>query len=640
MTFAVTGDTATSEDVAQEAFLAAWRSLATLRDPARFRAWVCGIARNLGLNALRSRGRRSTEADDLDALPDDDDLEGLFDERESAALVWRALERIPPKYREALVLFYREGRSAREVAAALEISVSAVEQRLSRGRKHLERRVERLVERSLRDSEPRGGFAAAVVAAIPTATLPSTEPSTEPAAASPAEGSRFTQGTIRTMTLIAIPAALALAAAAAFVPSWLVGEDGVLASGPRGTEDDTDVDDHGPDATAAAAASVGPSSGADPVAAQTATEDPRVESNRRARERARREEEADSGAGASKPLRLTTVRGDSYAVKLDGGASRATMRPLPPGQSHPAPPPVIRHLRGVVLDAHGKPVADAIVIANDGMLKISRGDMRGSAADTTAADGSFSLELRSADPYSVLALHRSGWSKLNMVPAGQDDHRLTFALETPGRVKGTLRRGGEGTLGSLQLTTKGKGRGEDSARLLTFVRSTEDGSYASPPLPPDLYYAYAQAGHSAGEGGARTKVDGIVVEAGTATTQDIDLPVGAKVELLVDVGPVSGRFLVAELLVGHHTVRSREDFDHAQRTATSGGSGRTVLMRGTFQKDDPWVFEDVAAGRFTACLYSSEGTPLKPTAMACAQLTVEPQADYTSVKMPALVALP
>lgn len=41
-----------SDDVAQDAFLAAWRQLDRLREPAKFKAWLCGIARQLALSAV------------------------------------------------------------------------------------------------------------------------------------------------------------------------------------------------------------------------------------------------------------------------------------------------------------------------------------------------------------------------------------------------------------------------------------------------------------------------------------------------------------------------------------------------------------------------------------------------------------
>src|SRR5215470_317407 len=56
------GDPALAEDIAQEAFVAAWRDLDRLRDDERVGPWVAGIARNLAANAARDRARRRDAA--------------------------------------------------------------------------------------------------------------------------------------------------------------------------------------------------------------------------------------------------------------------------------------------------------------------------------------------------------------------------------------------------------------------------------------------------------------------------------------------------------------------------------------------------------------------------------------------------
>src|SRR6185436_1731792 len=55
----ITRDRALAEDIAQEAFVAAWKSLAKLDDPARVAPWLAGISRNLANNAVRKQTRRA-----------------------------------------------------------------------------------------------------------------------------------------------------------------------------------------------------------------------------------------------------------------------------------------------------------------------------------------------------------------------------------------------------------------------------------------------------------------------------------------------------------------------------------------------------------------------------------------------------
>src|SRR5438045_6590953 len=60
--YSATGSLSQSEDLAQETFVTAWKQLRDLREPAKLRSWLCGIARNLVLNWLRSQGREPSHA--------------------------------------------------------------------------------------------------------------------------------------------------------------------------------------------------------------------------------------------------------------------------------------------------------------------------------------------------------------------------------------------------------------------------------------------------------------------------------------------------------------------------------------------------------------------------------------------------
>jgi RNA polymerase sigma factor (sigma-70 family) len=178
VSYSRTGDRALSEDVAQDTFLAAWRQLGQLREPSRLRSWLCGIARNL---ARKARRRSDREA------PLDQPLvfEGAnpFDaaaEAESERVVRDALMRVPDTYRDALVLYYREQRSVRDVAAVLGITEAAALQRLARGRQYLADGVTDLVERSLRAPGRRRNVAALVLAALPAVAPSRADATTQP----------------------------------------------------------------------------------------------------------------------------------------------------------------------------------------------------------------------------------------------------------------------------------------------------------------------------------------------------------------------------------------------------------------------------------------------------------------------------
>jgi len=172
--YSACGNLSRSEDVAQETFLAAWRSLGELREPGRLRGWLCGIARNLAANAWRRERRRGGEPAGLEQVAEPeapgDDPAAAAASREEEGLLWRSLEGLPETHREPMVLFYRQGQSVAEVAAALEISEAAARQRLSRGRAMLREGMASLVERTLTRTRPTAAFTVAVMMALPAAS--------------------------------------------------------------------------------------------------------------------------------------------------------------------------------------------------------------------------------------------------------------------------------------------------------------------------------------------------------------------------------------------------------------------------------------------------------------------------------------
>ena len=119
-----------AEDLVQEALLRAYLGLSRLREPARFGAWLCGIAVNLAKMRLR---RRVLEAR-LFVEPTSD---GGFEERELLQLVRNAVDVLPPGQRDAVLMHYIDGLSCEEVAVLLGSSPGAIRVRLHRARQQL-----------------------------------------------------------------------------------------------------------------------------------------------------------------------------------------------------------------------------------------------------------------------------------------------------------------------------------------------------------------------------------------------------------------------------------------------------------------------------------------------------------------------
>jgi RNA polymerase sigma factor (sigma-70 family) len=176
LAYSGTGSLTQSEDLAQETFIAAWRQLASLREPEKLRSWLCGIARNHIYDAVKKRGREpSNAAEPLETLQESQTAEPMPNDltihKEEEAILWRSVGRIPEIYREPLVLFYREHQSIEAVAKSLELSEDAVKQRLSRGRKLLHEQVLAFVEGALERTNPGKAFTLVVLAALPSLTF-------------------------------------------------------------------------------------------------------------------------------------------------------------------------------------------------------------------------------------------------------------------------------------------------------------------------------------------------------------------------------------------------------------------------------------------------------------------------------------
>lgn len=253
VSYSGTGDRSLSEDVAQDTFLAAWRQLDQLREVERLRAWLCGIARNLAHKARRRRARELPVAEELEAEPGADLFEQVSD-RQAERVVREALHRVPETYREALVLYYHEHRSAKEVAQALGISEAAVLQRLARGRQSLAQGVSALVERALASPLPRRSLVVGVLAALPALT----------ASHASAKTVTSTHGGMSMLKLALAAAALTAAGATAYVTT---SRDGAAPAAPAHTV-------AAPPSATSPGASAAPARQMTPASAPTATASP------------------------------------------------------------------------------------------------------------------------------------------------------------------------------------------------------------------------------------------------------------------------------------------------------------------------------------------------------------------------------
>ena len=126
-----------AEEVAQDAFVRAWRALPAFRGEARFGTWLYAIVMRRAIDrAATLRGRRSREVD-LDAAGERPSPQGAEPSSERARLamrVERMLERLSESQRAVVTLFYYEERSVDEVSKSLGMPTGTVKTHLSRAR--------------------------------------------------------------------------------------------------------------------------------------------------------------------------------------------------------------------------------------------------------------------------------------------------------------------------------------------------------------------------------------------------------------------------------------------------------------------------------------------------------------------------
>jgi len=149
--FGILGDFHEAEDIAQEAFLKAFRVLHTLRDPGKFRPWFTGLVRTKALDLLRQRPpHRAAQlsGDIADTLRGSGTfrvssaVEEEYLREESRQKVLDAIRELPGEDRIVVVLKHMEGLSYKEISEITGSSVSSIESRLFRARQVLRKKLD------------------------------------------------------------------------------------------------------------------------------------------------------------------------------------------------------------------------------------------------------------------------------------------------------------------------------------------------------------------------------------------------------------------------------------------------------------------------------------------------------------------
>jgi RNA polymerase sigma-70 factor (ECF subfamily) len=150
-------DPAEVEDVAQEAFIKAYRALPSFRGDSAFYTWLYRIGINTAKNYLVAMGRRAPtvtefDADEAEGFDDGDQLrdintpESLLMSQEIARTVNRAMEELPDDLRTAITLREIEGLSYEEIATIMNCPIGTVRSRIFRAREAIAARLRPLLD--------------------------------------------------------------------------------------------------------------------------------------------------------------------------------------------------------------------------------------------------------------------------------------------------------------------------------------------------------------------------------------------------------------------------------------------------------------------------------------------------------------
>jgi RNA polymerase sigma-70 factor (ECF subfamily) len=141
LAYRFTRDPGRAEDLAQEAFLRVYRTLGSWREDSAFSTWLFALASNLFRSELRRIPPRTVSIEDVAELRDGRSERKEADDSDRERAVRAAVQTLPAKYREALIVFYFHRSDVAVTAKTLGIPEGTVKARLHRGRDLLRRKL-------------------------------------------------------------------------------------------------------------------------------------------------------------------------------------------------------------------------------------------------------------------------------------------------------------------------------------------------------------------------------------------------------------------------------------------------------------------------------------------------------------------
>lgn len=140
-----------AEDLAQDVFIKVFEKISTFKGDSKFSTWLYRIATTTALDHLRSKKRKKRFGflqslgggnDEKESIPDFHHPGVSLDNKERAAVLFKAIDSLPENQKTAYTLHKLEGLSYRDVSEVLNTTVSAVESLMSRANQNLRKELE------------------------------------------------------------------------------------------------------------------------------------------------------------------------------------------------------------------------------------------------------------------------------------------------------------------------------------------------------------------------------------------------------------------------------------------------------------------------------------------------------------------
>lgn len=136
-----------NEDIEQEVYIKTWRNLSNYKEEGKFTQWISALTANVCRDYFKSRqykmeARQLNDKETLNDLPAQSSQEEVFDAKVRQKMILKAVDALPKKMKQVVVLFEFEDMSYEQIAKKTGVSVGTVKSRLFNARKILSEKLQ------------------------------------------------------------------------------------------------------------------------------------------------------------------------------------------------------------------------------------------------------------------------------------------------------------------------------------------------------------------------------------------------------------------------------------------------------------------------------------------------------------------